>query len=331
MTIQQCNGSKYELLFMYIYVTIRKFFGVKWLRLCRWIGNFTFRSFFSGQLFLNVTNIVQPVEKTKEIKKSSVSSYHHSVLMLGDGFAEGFGDGSIIFGHRGGLAHYMPKLIGKSDIIRHQWTISNAGITDSRAKDWSPLNLTKKGEKNYFHSLCSTLEFAQAEIVVILVGSMDAAAVSISDSSSSRTNSSTGNGKSDDKDDKTAEETLKHLKDLCDAIRKKNKRVCLGTVSDLPSNESHMESQRKVNRLIQEYCSSTKYDDIPVVCGPQVNSPLFRKSETRAFDGMHLNGQSYKVLTKNAFEMLEPMMVKVEWGTWKEKLSKVEYDPQLYD
>jgi hypothetical protein len=41
--------------------------------------------------------------------------------------------------------------------------------------------------------------------------------------------------------------------------------------------------------------------------------------------------QSYKLLARNTADFLIPMMTAVEWSSWKERLSKVEYDKALYD
>ena len=45
------------------------------------------------------------------------------------------------------------------------------------------------------------------------------------------------------------------------------------------------------------------------------------RTENRSFDSLHFNRKGYKILAKEIFEnSLRAMMVKVEWGTWKEKL-----------
>lgn len=77
--------------------------------------------------------------------------------------------------------------------------------------------------------------------------------------------------------------------------------------------------------------SSTNFDDIPVVFGPNLNMPAFRKVKSRCFDGIHLNAKGYKLLAENAFDVLEPMLVAEEWTVWKNKLNKIDYDSSLYE
>ena len=38
----------------------------------------------------------------------------------------------------------------------------------------------------------------------------------------------------------------------------------------------------------------TKYDDIPVVIGPSLHSPILRKPEMKTFDGIHFNARVRK-------------------------------------
>lgn len=99
-------------LLLYLYVTIRTFLALQWLYFCRWI--------------------VQPKRVIKP-----VAEYCHKMVIIGDGFALGFGDG-VYFGHCGGIAHYLTSLIRKEVKIRHKWQILNQGIANTTAIDWSP-------------------------------------------------------------------------------------------------------------------------------------------------------------------------------------------------
>lgn len=289
------NLEKLYALCLYIYVHCRAFFSLLWIRFCRWLG-----------------------EPKRLIEKTS--EYKHKIVIVGDGFAEGFGDAFVYFGHSGGISHYIKPLVAKEDKIKHQWQILNCGLTNSTSAQWAAAPVRMAAGKNdmskekssppsYFQSIFSQACYADADIVMIMVGSMDMTA------------------------SMEVEETMAHLKLMCDAVRKKDKIVCLASVATTlgEEDENVLASQRKRNRLIQEYCASTNYDAIPVVLGPIVSSPMFRRPETRGFDGFHLNGRSYKSLAKNALDLLLPMMIKIEWKTWHDMLSRVEVDPALYN
>ena len=80
------------------------------------------------------------------------------------------------------------------------------------------------------------------------------------------------------------------MKEICSALKKKGKRVCLATIAAVPGLGE--DTAAKVNKLIQEYATkSANYDDEPIIVGPMLDAPIFRRPDTRCFDGFHLNSK----------------------------------------
>ncbi|ETV71172.1 hypothetical protein, variant 3 [Aphanomyces astaci] len=126
-----------------LYVAVRTFIAWLWLRFCRWCA--------------------QPL---RLVLKSN--EYYHKIVIIGDGFAAGFGDW-ITMASSGGLSEYIAHEISKEDKIRHKWQVINRGIVDTDSSQWHPTSSTK-----YFQSVMSTPQLRDADVVLVVVGSMDA-------------------------------------------------------------------------------------------------------------------------------------------------------------
>ncbi|OQS01666.1 hypothetical protein ACHHYP_00421 [Achlya hypogyna] len=266
-----------QAILLYIYVTVRSYLAWFWLRLCRWVQ--------------------QPARAILP-----TSEYRHKIVIIGDGFAAGYGD-YITFDSPGGLAKYLRAAMSQDAKIRHNWQVLNCGIVDTDSSQWTPMASTK-----YFHDIFSKAEYKDADIVLVMVGSMDA----------TRTPPI------------APEETLRNLKSIADALTKKGKRVALAPLChcDLAAqNDVHVAA----SKLIRDFCTDTQHDDLPVVCGPNLALPMVRRPEAKAFDGFHFNSSAYKQIAQDAMDVVQPMATAVEWTTWKKKLDGVHIDPALYE
>lgn len=53
----------------------------------------------------------------------------------------------------------------------------------------------------------------------------------------------------------------------------------------------------------------------------KLNNPRSERNDGRASDGLHLNARGYRSFASALYEPLGPLMVSVEWKTWKSKLA----------
>ncbi|TMW60583.1 hypothetical protein Poli38472_000625 [Pythium oligandrum] len=231
------------------------------------------------------------------------SQFFHKVVIIGDDFAAGLGD-YVTMTSSAGLARHLKGVIAGNDKVRHRWEIINAGIPGSFSQDWL-LNAPTK----YFESVFSSNKrTSDAEIVIVMLGSNESRA----------------------KSGENAKEISRNLMSICDTLRKKGKHVCLATVASSTPLEPTVE-KIPLNSMLEDFCASTKGDDMPVILGPRLDTYAFRRDNVLSFDGYHFNSSAYKLLARNTADFLVPMMTAVEWRTWKDQLQKVTYDKSLYE
>ena len=112
---------------------------------------------------------------------------HHTIAVIGDGFAEGVGDW-ITCGTVAGLARTLTTALGQTATsvrgVLHHWTVLNLGHLGSSSVEWRPSH--PRAPRHFAGRLCcrcSSLPLwqameangaaASAEIVIIVVGSGD--------------------------------------------------------------------------------------------------------------------------------------------------------------
>ncbi|KAF0694427.1 Aste57867_14724 [Aphanomyces stellatus] len=262
---------------LYIYVTVRTFFAWLWLRYCRWVA--------------------QPI---RLVPRSN--EFVHKIVIIGDGFAAGFGDW-VTMDSAGGLAQYIAKEIVNEPKIRHKWKVINRGILNSDSADWHPTSQTK-----YFQDVFSTRQLRDAEVVLVIVGSIDIRRYPRI----------------------PAAETLKNIQSICDALTKKGKRVCVGSLCHIDI-EAQNEAHRLENKAILDLCTDTSADELPIKMAPDLSTPIVRRADSKAFDGFHFNSKAYQQIARDTMTVLTPTLTAVEWTTWKKKLDGVTYDAALFE
>jgi hypothetical protein len=144
------------LLAAWLGVTLRLYLGIPWMRFNAWIGRSLFR-----------------------ISKRPM----HSVLVVGDGFAEGAGDWTTL-GSLSGLAGHLSDAMARSTRVRHRWEVSCVGQWRSTTRDWRPdaaqpaaslVSLSCRETEPLMIKALASDEYRACAAVVILAGSMDGA------------------------------------------------------------------------------------------------------------------------------------------------------------
>eukprot|EP00126_Sphaerothecum_destruens_P008093 Sdes_comp20087_c0_seq4m13035 len=59
----------------------------------------------------------------------------HKIIVLGDGYASGFGDW-VVLGHNSGICGYLEKEIAAKENIRQKWYVRSCGVAFSTSSDW---------------------------------------------------------------------------------------------------------------------------------------------------------------------------------------------------
>ena len=106
------NISKSDLtaLCLYVYVLVRSWFSYVYLSFCT---------------CLNGNNRFIPPS----------SEYHHKIIFLGDGFAQGFGPMPIL-GQKNLFNNALARSISNDDKIRHRWSVLNIGDWKTNVEVW---------------------------------------------------------------------------------------------------------------------------------------------------------------------------------------------------
>ena len=89
------------------------------------------------------------------------------VLLIGDGFAEGFGDRFAI-GSVAGLGNRIEELAAKEEKLRMRWQFINAGKYGTTSEDWLPSD-----PHSQYHKVFNSPKYQHVEVVLIMLGSCD--------------------------------------------------------------------------------------------------------------------------------------------------------------
>eukprot|EP00941_MAST-03F_sp_MAST-3F-sp1_P002276 g2276.t1 len=249
-------------LFGYIIFEIRVFLHQVWLS-C---------NFFLTQAF---------VPKSTDLR--------HKIVVIGDGFAQGFGDSSY-FGGKSGIAQYLESFLRKESRVRQKWIVLNCGQRGARTSDWLP-ETEGNATNSFFKDTFSSSKYRDCEIVIISLGYHDHEVKALRDPETSRKNIQT---------------IVSKLIDL-------NKIIY---VLGIPNNSSVDNSGR--NRLIRNYVKGCKEVKLPIYPGPQ--SSLLSAPTYYTFDSTHFNSTGYRILSHNIMKEIIASITKVEFKTWEKQL-----------
>ncbi|ORX92121.1 SGNH hydrolase [Basidiobolus meristosporus CBS 931.73] len=260
-----------------------------------WVKEFLFSIYVLVRVYCLVINrlIFDP--------KPYHGEYGHKIVLIGDGFALGFG-GTLIPGLGGGIATALYLKLIDDRAIKQTWQIYNRGVYGSTSEDWLPSAESKRKVKA--HLLETTVnepKLADAEVYIVLVGSNDA-------------------GKQGDQI--SAEETVNNLKSICQFLRKKDKEVYLATIPTADASrkgEKFFENAKQCNDLIVQYLEEAAHG---VKAAPRIDldNIEYDRDDLYWSDGKHFNSVGYEKIAKDFLYNSKSDLIKLEFARFKKDL-----------
>ncbi|PXF41641.1 hypothetical protein BWQ96_08652 [Gracilariopsis chorda] len=237
------------------------------------------------------------ISQTVEYSTMPVSSqYHRTILLLGDGTAEGIGDA---FGHTG-LCSRINHLIRKereTSNLRMLWSVITCGKMFSTAADWRP---TAQNGPTLFHRFIRRKPFSNAHVVVLFFGMHD---------------------------DLTDQRFPQDVADIARALALLGKHVI---VADLPNVYSHKDERyavvtsanSRMKHLVQQVAEEIKPSAISVSLGIETMKTTAMGAHTLRQEKScaTFNGNGYRLLARDVYEQLVLAAKRVEWSHWKGKI-----------
>eukprot|EP00752_Nemacystus_decipiens_P010691 g9522.t1 len=257
-----------------------------------------------------------------------VTRYRHKVVIIGDGFAEGLGDW-VVMGGMAGVTRMLEKHAGSDDKVRTFWQIINRGRAGSVSGDWLPSDA-----KSLYHRKARSAACKDAEIFIVALGTMDVVGECVGMPVAAMRKTAL-----DTFEENEICDTVKNLREICDALRAEGKKVIVCNVMTSGAGINRRAgTAKRLNRQLALYArataapaatssTSTTMGDrrAPGQGSPvefvKMNNPRAARDDGRAFDGLHLNARGYRAFAGALYESLGPMMVAVEWKVWKAKLA----------
>lgn len=227
-----------------------------------------------------------------------------TILIVGDGIAEGVGDSLA----HGGLATRLNRLLAKhrhETKLNFEWQAVTAGKLYSTSRDWLPsrdnANSSSVKNESLFHTTFFTGPFRSAKVVVILLGSHD----DVVDGSA----------------------TASNIAELAHAIARLEKHVLVCHTPVFPSSnaESVRLAQARNLALGEALSSSTSRSANPsasVTFGVELQKILFRGADviSAGKDFLTLNSFGYRSLARDILDEVTDVARRVEWRHWSSQL-----------
>jgi lysophospholipase L1-like esterase len=278
-----------------LYVRVRIFFHYYWLKLIKGLVAWS-----TGAPYL----------EDKFVRK---------IVVIGDGFAEGFGDRVTFIWGAPGISGRLESHINEDDMrsTKQTWIGINRGQYKSTSDDWLPnkprddpnkLTLWERTfgprEENGETTRKKNNKYPgkYADIFIVIVGGMDAIL---------------GQHPSD------YERTVENIKQIVVAVRAMDKPVF---VASLPckANVSRMQKELidRRNKLLKEWLKSLN-DNKLVLC-PDLAAAHYRQSEYYYYDQIHFNAHGYTKMKEELVRELKHVIVQREWRAVREELQHKE-------
>ncbi|RUS16965.1 hypothetical protein BC937DRAFT_90600 [Endogone sp. FLAS-F59071] len=258
--------------------------------------------------------------------------HSHTIVILGDDNALGFGDWTMI-GNPAGLAYKLPELIHKEPNIRQRWYVLNRGAWRKTSEEWLPesesllfvyllaLDAAPLNKQNIFslqkqtpkptllRTTLAPLKVRSADIFILIVGAEDVRTKII-----------------------TPQQTLYNIRAICDHILKHSTAARPPTVyvtsvptagDDLLLDEVQRKKNEERNRLIKEWLKNPPAN---VCAGPIIDLSNFEydRNDIYSKDRRHFNSHvcisGYYRVAKDFLLVMKSDMVKREFGVFKTQL-----------
>lgn len=227
-----------------------------------------------------------------------------TILVLGDGLAEGVGDELS----RGGLSARLNGLLQDHRLdsgIKFTWEAVTAGKLHTTSEDWlpvaAPAGSNEPPSTTLFSRALVTGPFSRAEIVVVIVGSHD----DIDDSS----------------------RTVQNIVQIADAAARLGKHVLVGSVPAFVDSQSALGKaaykRAAALKFALEALSSEKYGEKgSVTFGPDAQRVMVRGGDVVQSENTFLtfNGAGYRAFARDLHDVVAPLAKRVEWAYWKQRL-----------
>ncbi|CAM9567661.1 unnamed protein product [Ectocarpus sp. 12 AP-2014] len=284
---------EFWLLTSYLLVALRRALTVTWIRI--------------NKFLMKPDWVIRPV-----------ADFRHKVVLIGDGFAEGVGDW-VVMGGTAGVTRMLEKEAGSDEKVRTCWHIINRGRAGSLSSDWLPSD-----PKSLYHRKVQSAACRDAEIFVVALGTMDVVNECVGMPVSAMRKTAL-----DTFEEGEICDTVKNLREICDALRAEGKKVVVCNVMTSGAGINRRGgTAKRINRQLALYgkATATATRETSTKGGQPVevvkmNNPRAAREDGRAFDGLHLNARGYRAFASAVYEVVGPMMVAVEWKVWKSKLA----------
>eukprot|EP00127_Corallochytrium_limacisporum_P000119 Clim_evm2s5 gene=Clim_evmTU2s5 len=256
------EGYEFLSLLIYLYMQVRTFFSKYWMQACKWTAE--------G---------VVPAAGDTRLK----------VVVIGDGYAAGFGDYNII-GRYPGIPYNIPNETAKETALRIDVRTYSAGVLGSTAKDWEPKQAG--GSSLYDSMIKNNAKYQDAQYIIVIVGSNDyRLEVSPSDT--------------DEEIESMAQSTVRSIERLVMQLYRDGKKVFLAKVplgGDLDVREKLIKAKN------EKIAALLKQKKCPIHEGPELD--YIRNPNLLAFDKRHFNSAGYAQAARMTWQKIRTYVMK---------------------
>ncbi|KAJ3415821.1 ATP synthase d subunit [Chytridiales sp. JEL 0842] len=258
---------------------------------------------YHWRIFFNAINHWLFSNTPSTVKGSA--AFTHSIVIVGDDFAYGFGDTSGL-GTLPGVGRHLKGRLVFNQKVKHCWRVYNKGIVGSLSSDWVPASErnTEEGD-SYFEKVFRGKPGADAEIVIILLGFNDVRAKLLNRSPVS------------------AEQTLENLIKLCKVLRNMGKDVVISRISTWGDKAvlplELVEENKERNEILGDWIET---NELGVLKGPDLSAEGydFKSPSFYYIDGVHFSTRGYAKYAKDLEDVMLNTIVKKEFASIRKEL-----------
>lgn len=227
-----------------------------------------------------------------------------SILLIGDGLAEGVGDNLA----RGGLSGRLNSLVHEhveQTGLKFNWEFFTHGRMNSTSEDWLPVQPGGSGsdQNTLFHRALISGPFKSSQVVVLIVGS-------------------------DDPEDGSMN-TVENIAQTADAIARLGKQVLVAKLPCLsPADSDDGQAVHAKNLLLESALSSLPSEDNKdkgtVAFGIDPQRVLVRGGDVVNVENscVTLNAFGYRAYARDVHDEVAMLAKRVEWAYFKTRLGR---------
>lgn len=245
--------------------------------------------------------------------KVSSGGMDRLVLLVGDGIAEGIGDGLAY----GGLSLRLGRMLvkeKKEGLLKMHWSVANCGFYRSNSEDWLPGG--GRPPKRALHGVKKSLfvdtfvegKFKDADVVVLFIGGED---------ESTEEDMFIGTN-----------QTVANIKALTVELQGLNKQVVIATIPAYSDDKEVKDRVRQRNHLIKQFIEGTEASTQDkrvqtISLGPDINVITSQGGYLLdpVEDGLNLSSHGFRLLTRLTFDAVLNPCRRIEWAYWRQRLS----------